>query len=172
MYTYIDIVLIVMLLVAVIFDLKEQRIPNWLILAALLAALIGHVITGGLLGLLFSLKGFGVGLLLLIIPFMMGGMGAGDVKLLGVVGALQGSTFVLNAFVSMALWGGLMAVILLIGQRQLIKTIRRLLASAFLALFKMNKLQDSVEASNSGVHFPYALAIALGAISTYFITWW
>lgn len=172
MYTYYDIILLVTLIVAVIFDLKEQRIPNWLILAALLAALSGHVITGGLQGLLFSLKGFGVGLLLLIFPFMMGGMGAGDVKLLGVVGALMGTAFVLNGFVSMALWGGLMAMILLIGKRQFIKTIRRLLASAFLAIFKVNKLQDSVEASNSGVRFPYALAIALGAISTYFITWW
>lgn len=172
MYTYIDIILVVVLLIAVIFDLKEQRIPNWLIMAALMGALAGHILTGGLQGFLFSLKGFGVGLALLIFPFMMGGMGAGDVKLLGVVGALQGSAFVLNAFTSMALWGGLMAVILLIGKRELIKTIRRLLVSAFMAFFKMNKLQDSVANSNSGVRFPYALAIALGAVSTYFITWW
>jgi prepilin peptidase CpaA len=163
-----DIIMGLMLLVAVVFDQRERRIPNVLILVALILGTGWNTFAGSLDGLLFSIKGLLAGIALLFIPFAMGGMGAGDVKLLGVVGAFKGALFAFHTFIFMALWGGLIAVILLIAKGELGKTLHRLWAGFLLALFKVQKMKYSVEASNSGVYFPYALAIALGAVSAYF----
>ncbi len=159
------------LILAVFFDQRERRIPNALILVGLILGIGLNFYLGSFSGFIISLKGLATGIVLLFIPFVMGGMGAGDVKLLGVVGAFKGALFAFYTFVFMALWGGLIAVILLLIRRQLIQTLRRLWASALLALFKVQKIKESVESSNSGVCFPYALAIALGAVTSYFIKW-
>lgn len=159
---------IMILLLAVVYDQRERRIPNGLILVGLILGLSWNAYTGGSAGILFSLQGLLAGIALLFIPFAMGGMGAGDVKLLGVVGAFKGALFAFHTFIFMALWGGVIAVILLIAKGELGKTLRRLWAGFLLALFKVQKMKDSVETSNSGVYFPYALAIALGAVSAYF----
>ncbi len=158
-----------LLILAVVFDQRERRIPNILILTGLIIGLGFNIYNEGFTGLVFSLKGLAAGIALLFIPFAMGGMGAGDVKLLGMAGAFKGALFVFHTFICMALWGGLIAVILLIITGQLWKTLRRLWAGALLALFKIQRLQKTVQASNSGVCFPYALAIALGAVSAYFV---
>ena len=46
----------------------------------------------------------------MFIPFALGGMGAGDVKLMGVVGALKGPEFVWVAFLASAMAGGILAI--------------------------------------------------------------
>jgi prepilin peptidase CpaA len=48
---------------------------------------------------------------LLVIPFALGGIGAGDVKLLGIIGALKGPDFVFIAFLAAAITGGIMSVV-------------------------------------------------------------
>ncbi len=170
-FVFIDLVLGVLLFLAVIFDQRERRIPNVLILAGLILGVVFNTYTEGFTGLIISLKGLAAGLALLFIPFVMRGIGAGDVKLLGMVGTFKGALFAFHTFIYMALWGGLIAVILLIIKGQMGKTLCRLWESAKLALFKIQNIQDSVKEVNSGVFFPYALAIALGVVSAYFIKW-
>jgi len=170
-FVLIDVVLGMLLFLAVIFDQRERRIPNMLILVGLILGIAGNIYTGGFSGLIFSITGLASGLALLFIPFALGGMGAGDVKLLGVVGAFKGALFAFHTFIYMALWGGLIAVILLIIKGQMGKTMGRLWAGAMRTLFRIQNIQDSVKEVNSGVCFPYALAIALGAVSAYLIKW-
>ncbi len=160
-----------LLLLAVIFDQRERRIPNVLILVGLLLGMGWNVYAQGWTGIIFSLKGLGSGLALLFIPFAMRGMGAGDVKLLGVVGTFKGALFAFHTFIFMAIWGGLIAVMLLLIRGQLGKTLGRLWVGMLLALSKARKMKESVEVSNSGICFPYALAIALGAVSAYLFKW-
>lgn len=100
------IITIIFCLIAGCYDVRWRRIPNLLVLVGLATAVIWQAVTGGSAGLLFALKGWVLGMALLMIPFVMRGMGAGDVKLLGVVGALQGWVFVVNTFLWMAVWGG------------------------------------------------------------------
>ena len=166
-----DLILLLLLILAVIYDQREQRIPNILTLTGLILGIIWNIYTNGLLGIMFSLQGFVVGITLLFIPFALRGMGAGDVKLLGMVGAFKGALFAFHTFIAMALWGGLIAVILLINKGQLGKTLGRLWGGLLMHLFKVRKMQESIQSSNSGISFPYALAIALGAVSAYFIKW-
>jgi hypothetical protein len=71
----------------------------------------------------------------------------------------------------MALWGALIAVVLLIKGGQLGKTLRRLWMGILFHFCKVQKLQESIATGNSGICFPYALAIALGAVSMFFVKW-
>jgi prepilin peptidase CpaA len=73
-------------------DLKWRTIPNWLTWTAFGIGLCGHAVLG-FWGGLGAAGGGLTGLALLIIPFLSGGMGGGDVKLLMALGALLGAVF-------------------------------------------------------------------------------
>jgi prepilin peptidase CpaA len=90
-------------------------------LPAALAALAYHTQVNGLEGFLFSGAGLAVGISLLIFPYLMGGMGAGDVKLMGVVGSFIGPKQVFYAFLIIAIIGGIYALLLMIFQRSSFK---------------------------------------------------
>lgn len=157
------------LVAAVAFDLKERRIPNLLIIVGLLTALFFQGLHASWGGLLFSMQGFLAGLALLFLPFLWGGIGAGDVKLLAVVGAFQGATQVFYTFVYMALWGGLIACLLLLWHKSLLSTLRRLIYGLGLGGVGFSA---AVRTGEEQIYFPYALAIALGALTQVVIVWW
>jgi prepilin peptidase CpaA len=95
------------------WDLATARIPNWLTLGAAAAALAWHAAAGGGAGLLASAAGWGLGVGLLLLPWLLGGMGAGDAKLMGAVGACLGLKGCFVAFLGTALVGAAAAVALL-----------------------------------------------------------
>ncbi len=180
-FPYNDYLLLALLLAALIFDLTRKKIPNFLTFPAILWGLLAHTITGGPEGLLFSVYGLLSGLAVFFIPFMLGGMGGGDVKLLGAVGALKGLQFVFQAAIFTAFCGGVLAVIYLIYNRQLFRILKKLLACAAVPLltllyFKFRnpcfyRLSISLSsATSTGTHaaekvyLPYGAAIAAGTI--------
>jgi prepilin peptidase CpaA len=91
-------------------DLRTRRIPNYLTLGTALAGLAVQGLTAGWSGLSDGLLGLLLGFFLLFGLYLMGGMGAGDVKALAALGAWMGlkQTFVL--FIYMGLAGGLLAL--------------------------------------------------------------
>ena len=93
------------LIAAAIYDFRYQKIPNVLTFPTMIIALAYFGVTRGLEGFLFSAGGLGLGIAILIIPYLMGGMGAGDVKLLGAAGAVLGPLGIFNAFVLTAFIG-------------------------------------------------------------------
>jgi prepilin peptidase CpaA len=112
-------------------------------------------VTGGWAG--FSDSGLGLlaGLGIMLIPFVLGAMGAGDVKLMAAIGALKGPHFVLSVAVYASLAGGLLAVSYLIRQRRLGATLR------YLSFGWLPALQGKGQKAGS---IPYAPAIAAGAL--------
>ncbi len=163
-----DMVLAVMLLICLISDLKERKIYNIVLLPALLFGLINNLATGGWLGLLQSLLGFALGLSILIIPFAMGGMGAGDVKLLAVIGAIKGPLFVFYSALGMGLAGGIIAFAILIYQGTLLTLIVNFCRSVWLMLISGFKV-IAFHYDNEKIMFPYGLAIVVGTIGAF---WW
>ena len=110
----------VVLVVATFTDLRNRRIPNWLVFPFLLAGIavspwrqnwpgIGRGL--GWHGVGQSFAGFGVGLLVCGIFFWMGGMGAGDVKLCAAIGAWIGPSQLFLALVVTGLAGGVMVLV-------------------------------------------------------------
>ncbi|MEN6347843.1 MAG: A24 family peptidase [Syntrophomonas sp.] len=153
--------------VAVIYDLKTRTIPNQLLVVVLLVALLLHLYGEGFPGLIFSVQGMLTGSLLLIIPFMAGGIGAGDVKLLGMVGALKGSSFVITAFLGTALWGGLIALILLAAKGRLKSTLSRFGKMLYVLPLTGIKAGSLSPANEERISYPYGPAIMLGVLCNY-----
>lgn len=106
-----EIVVIGVVLVAAAIDIRTRRIPNILTFGAAGLALLLHVVTGGLPGLGASAGGWAIGVGLFLPMFLLGGMGAGDVKLLGAVGAWLGPRGVLYAGLYSVLAGGVLALV-------------------------------------------------------------
>jgi prepilin peptidase CpaA len=113
--------LLTLVTVAAIYDLRYRRIPNWLTLPGLLLgiALNSFLADHWLDGLMFSLKGLGLGFGLYFGLYALRAMGAGDVKLMAVVGAIAGWQYWLIIFVFTALLGGLLAVVFSILKKRL-----------------------------------------------------
>ncbi len=91
-------------------DLRTYRIPNYLTLGTALAGLAFQAWCHGLNGLGSGFMGLGLGFFLLFPVYLLGGMGAGDVKALAALGTWLGPALTLTLFFYMALAGGLMAI--------------------------------------------------------------
>jgi prepilin peptidase CpaA len=79
-------------------DYRTQRIPNWLTMPAAILGLIYNSLAPSGVGCVWSLAGFAVGMSLLILPWLLGGGGMGDVKMLAALGAWLGPLGILIAF--------------------------------------------------------------------------
>jgi prepilin peptidase CpaA len=84
-------------------DVRTRRIPNIVTFGGTIVAFVYHVFLGGVAGLGHSAAGWALGIALFLPMFLLRGMGAGDVKLLGAVGAWLGPMG--------ALWGALYSVL-------------------------------------------------------------
>lgn len=157
-------ILVTILILAAINDIRFQKIPNRLTFMAILSGVVFHGATGGLSGLLLSVEGLFMGLAILIFFYLMGGMGAGDVKLMGAVGALLGPKGVFFAFLATALVGGIYAIVLLASRRQLGATLKRywLVLKTILLTRKVFYIPPS-EAERKP-RLRYGVAIALGTM--------
>ncbi len=103
----IDIIFLIVLVICFVTDIREQKIYNKVVLPSILIVLILNILYYGFEGMKLSFFGFLAGLGILIIPYLFGGMGAGDVKLLAFVGAAKGVAFVINSAIYMAIVGGI-----------------------------------------------------------------
>lgn len=165
---YSDLAVVTTVTISLYTDLRYRKIYNSLLFPSLLLAFAFNIFTGGLGGLVFTLKGVTLGLLLLLIPFILGGMGAGDVKLLAVIGAWQGSEFVLFCFLCTALIGGIIAAIHLIKSGRFIRSLKFMLLTLTPGTPKVNAFGTLANAK-AGEAFPYGVAIAAGTLATYIL---
>jgi prepilin peptidase CpaA len=81
-----------------VVDYRSQRIPNWLTVPAAVLGLAYNALAPHGIGLGWSLAGFAIGFALLILPWILGGGGMGDVKMLAALGAWLGPLAILIAF--------------------------------------------------------------------------
>jgi prepilin peptidase CpaA len=85
-------------LLCAVLDYRTMKIPNWLTVSAAVIGLGYHTIAPQGIGPLWALAGFAVGFSLLIVPWLLGGGGMGDVKMLAALGTWLGPLMVLVAF--------------------------------------------------------------------------
>lgn len=147
-------------------DTLFSKIPNLFNLVWVLFAFGYHIYNSGLAG--FSLAFFGLlaGLGLFIIPFFMGGMGAGDVKALAVLGALLGPATILQVFIYTGLWGGIMGLLQCLFVPQLRQTCLEWIRALRAGLLPANNIAGIPRQT---LRFPYAAAIAFGYYA--YISW-
>ena len=113
------IVTAIVAIIAAVIDFRRFRVPNTLTFPLCLLGLVFHTAFGGLVGLQYSFGGIAVGLLALLLFYIMGVMGAGDVKLLAAVGAWIGPVHTLYVFCVAGIAAGIHSVAVLAWQRRL-----------------------------------------------------
>jgi prepilin peptidase CpaA len=160
------IVIITALLISLITDIKKRKILNIVTLPTILFGFIYYTALQGLDGFLFSGKGFLIGFSLLLFPYLLGGMGAGDVKLMAAIGALMGTSFVLYSFVYIALIGGLISALLIIKKNGIKDCLKSFYFQIFFLKGNLGSLLFSKDKSSS-ISFPYGVAIVLGTFCTF-----
>jgi prepilin peptidase CpaA len=109
------VVAIVVAVVAAAWDMKTRRIPNILTFGAALVALMAHGYVGGLAGAGWSLAGWMVGVAFFLPFFALGGMGAGDVKLLAALGAWLGPMSAVWVALFSLIAGGVLGLAVAVG---------------------------------------------------------
>jgi prepilin peptidase CpaA len=152
---------------AAIIDGRSLRVPNWLTFHFLIAGLVYAFLTGGTALFLMSLAGAGVGLLTLLPLYSIGGMGAGDVKLMAGLGAWLGPWLVLWAFAATAITGAVIAVAMVVHSGALFRHLALFHTIGMEVLTVRNPVVLSERAAvrkPSMMLLPYAIPIAAGSI--------
>ncbi|MES2012961.1 MAG: prepilin peptidase [Pseudomonadota bacterium] len=173
--------LLVLLLLITLQDIRSHRIPNKLVLAGVIFGLsfngllpeglgFNSYIPGGL-GLLAALQGLCIGLLILLPLYWLRAMGAGDVKLMAMVGAFLGPHDVLGALLATFVAGGVMGLVIVFWSRQFGQLIQNLKFMLLGGMVKMSVGQPPRmgDLPVSVGKMPYAVAITVGTLS--YLVW-
>ena len=161
--------LLLVVTLCAVTDILAHRIPNIVLWPALSLAFIFNSLLAGLPGLLDSILGLVLGLAMLFPFYFVGGTSAGDVKLLGVVGALLGANGALTVGLTTLVFGGVLGVLFIAWH-----VIERILATHVAQLVRFSGpiapplIKSLTRTRISSSEFPYAPAIACG---TYFSLW-
>jgi prepilin peptidase CpaA len=161
---------IVLAIVAASTDLTARRIPNRLIALGLAVALAVQMsIHGPLAGALDWMIGAACGFAVLLPFYLLGGMAAGDVKLLMMIGAWVGPALTWRIALATFLIGGLwsLLIVLLRGRfLRLLLNLRQLIGGLAVAPLKQPSLIDTQSESVGSI--PYGVAIAAGTLGMLF----
>lgn len=160
---------LVVLSVATFTDLRSRRIPNWLVFPYWLAGIVVQGVLFGWHGIGQSLAGAGIAIGVFGLFFLLGGMGAGDVKLLAAAGAWIGPKQMLFALIFTALVGGVIVVIWAALGGFLLDLFKG--TGDLMAGWKRGTLRDpEVTIENPKRRkIPYAPAIAMGTLFSFFV---
>jgi prepilin peptidase CpaA len=137
---------------ALVLDLRQRRIPNSLCAVAIVTGLALQFVAAGADGLVAGIGGLLTGFALLLPLYCVGGMGAGDVKLMASVGTYLGPTGALVASVATLIVGAVIAGFVVMWNQVQGRRIPK----------HASALRSLEPHTLSQLEFPYAVAIALG----------
>lgn len=152
-------------------DGKQLRVPNWLTFPMVFSGLIYGAYAGGWDGLGHSAVGMVVGLACLLPLYAVGGMGAGDVKLMAGMGAWVGASVTWNAFCVSVVVGAIMGVAMAAYRGKLGHHYRNffMIAYEWLSVKDPRKLAAiAAERKPTMLLLPYGIPICIGSIA-YFV---
>ena len=151
---------------ACVFDLRERRIPNALTLGSAAAGLLFALLVHGPMGFGVAVLGWIVGCALFFPFFLLGGTGAGDVKLLAAIGTWVGPVLVCWVAIYAALAGGVLAVGVSARQGYLTQSFVNLWGLlTFWRAAGIRPMPGMTLRTAKSPRLPYALPIAAGALA-------
>ena len=153
-------------------DWRSRRIPNWLTVSALLVGLTANTVAGGWDGTKVALGGAGLALGLLFPFVLLRGIGAGDWKLMGALGAFLGPREILLILLVSILIAGIMAVLQTVRAKRLGTTLGNawelIRGSAIFGL----RPHPVITLDNPGLlSLPFGVAVALATMISYGAGW-
>lgn len=156
------------LVVAAVIDGIKLKVPNWITFPMIVGGWVFSTLAYGWPGLLSSIIGTTVGLALLLPAYAIGGMGAGDVKLLAGVGAWVWGTVTFYAFCASAILGGVIAVAMVLVSRAWSKhhaQFWRILGEVVTIRNPDQLATIAAERKPTMLLLPYGIPIAIGTIA-------
>jgi prepilin peptidase CpaA len=151
-----------------VHDVRERRIPNWLVLVGL-AAGIGLRVAAGAVPFGMGVAGAALALVLTFPLFLLRGMGGGDVKLFAVAGAFLGPLAFLYALVASALIGGAIGLVAALKNGVLLTALLRTRDLASRAATLGRRGERMTIDTAGAITVPYGAAIALGSLAVWFL---
>ena len=164
--------------VAVITDLRSRRIPNLLTFSAFCLAVVLRTALQGWIGLGIALSGAILAMGLLLLLHAGKGIGMGDLKLAGAVGAVVGPIVAVVAMLASAVAGGILAIAWMLRPGGMLAPVAStfLIGLPFVRGKKAKKDGEEIlpdcQLSSKSEHIPYGVAIAVGSVVTLAICWW
>ncbi|MGA2255574.1 MAG: prepilin peptidase [Thermoguttaceae bacterium] len=161
----------VILIVAAVIDGWLLKVPNWLTIPLVLAGWTAGACGGGFYGLAWSMGGTLVGLGLLLPAYAIGGMGAGDVKLMAGIGAWIGATATFYAFCVSSVIGGVIALAMVLFRRRWHHHVLQFfkIVDEILVIRNPDALSAiAAQRKSTMLLLPYGIPIALGTIAYFF----
>ena len=152
--------------VAAASDLKTRRIPNKLTATALMSAALLHLVGGGGRGLADSLAAAAIAGGAFVIPFFLGAMGGGDVKLMAAIAAFGGLGRLADLMIATALSGGALALVVALRHGYLRNILLRF-AQSCAVMLRIPVVPPPVADSERRIFLPYGVAIAAGSLVTF-----
>lgn len=144
-------------------DVRHRRIPNLLNAILLLAGVVASVAAPvRVVGAVDALAGVGVGLALWLPFYVLGFLGAGDVKFFAASSAWLGVSLSWRAALLSALLGGVVAVVFLLRESRLGRVARSLALVPFLRRLPAVSIEGMSEAE-ARRQLPYGVPMAVGA---------
>lgn len=149
-----------LLVVACISDLRTRRIPNLLVLITALAGTVFAVLTKSWsAGLIQAGAGLGTGLAVWLPFYVLGMLGAGDVKLFAAASTFLGPRSAIEASLYTALYGGVLALAYMLARSGVASTLIRVSQGVRQPELLRN------DPTSQRRRMPYALAIAAGVLT-------
>jgi prepilin peptidase CpaA len=111
---------------AALVDYRKFCIPNYLTYSTIITGLVWHTLSPYGEGLATSAGGIAIGFLSLSPFFVVGGMGAGDVKLMMAVGSMLGIPLTFSVFLASSISCGFYSVYIIIARSRFCFTLERL----------------------------------------------
>jgi len=157
--------LLIFLALSVAFDLRVRRIPNLLSGTGIIVGLILNVVESGVFGIWTSLGGAALVMGILIWPFAAGGIGGGDVKMMGAVGALIGPRFAVMGLVFGMIIGGIIMSAHLARIGRLKEKLASIASMLGVALGTRSVRPLLVRADDeAAIALPYSVPLAIGTV--------
>jgi prepilin peptidase CpaA len=154
-------------------DFRTRKIPNWLTVSGLLLGISIHTVVAGWPGAKTSLEGAGLALGLLLPLVLLRGLGAGDWKLMGAVGAFVGPLMFLFVLAVSLMVSGLMAVVAILRTQRLGETLRNMwvLVRGFFSFGLRANPKISLD-NPVLLKVPFGVAVAVSTLICFCAAWW
>jgi prepilin peptidase CpaA len=147
-----------------ITDFRYRKIPNWLTYPAIPIAIFLHWLIAGGHAALLSLAGAAIGLGVLLPLVLLGGLGGGDWKLVGALGAFFEARRLVPVLLLTLIINGIMALVLVVWRRRLGQTLRNMAQIAG-ALFRFHVPGPALTIENSETNkIPFGIAAAIATL--------
>ena len=148
-------------------DLRSRRVPNVITFGGAAAAIVISGVLAGFNGLPHSMLGWLIGCALFFPLFAVGGMGAGDVKLLAAFGAVLGPMGAAWAAIWASVAGGVLALAVAVAHGYLLEALRNVRVIVYVwRTLGFSPVDGLTLGDARGPRMAYAVPISIGALVT------